>query len=47
LTFFTTFFVKGFASFCNTDAMGLTNMAVVVAKAAVSAIDTVGPAGGT
>jgi uncharacterized membrane protein YdfJ with MMPL/SSD domain len=47
LIFFTTFLVKGFASFCSTDAMGLANMATVVAKAAVNATLTVGPAGGT
>jgi hypothetical protein len=44
LTFLTTFFVKGFASFCNTDAIGLAKMAAVVAKAAVRATETVGPA---
>jgi hypothetical protein len=47
LTFFTTFFVRGFTSFCSTDAMGLAKMAAVVAKAAVNATDTVGPASGT
>jgi uncharacterized membrane protein YdfJ with MMPL/SSD domain len=47
LIFFTTFFVRGFASFCSTDAIGLANMAAVVAKAAVKAIETVGAASGT
>jgi hypothetical protein len=46
LIFFTTFFVKGFASFCSIDAMGLAKIATVVANAAVSAIDAVGPASG-
>ena len=46
MTFFTTFFVKGFASFCSTDAIGLAKIAAVVAKAAVKAIDTVGAASG-
>jgi hypothetical protein len=47
LIFFTTFFVKGFASFCRTEAMGLEKMATVVAIAAVKATDTVGAASGT
>jgi hypothetical protein len=47
LTFFTTFLVRGFASFCSTDAIGLANMAAVVAKAAVNATDIVGAASGT
>tara|TARA_Y100000052_G_scaffold19785_1_gene19552 strand:+ start:582 stop:725 length:144 start_codon:yes stop_codon:yes gene_type:complete len=47
LIFFTTFLVKGFASFCSTDAMGLAKIATVVAIAAVNATDTVGPASGT
>jgi hypothetical protein len=47
LIFLTTFFVKGLASFCSTDAIGLANMAVAVAKAAVKAIEIVGAASGT
>jgi uncharacterized membrane protein YdfJ with MMPL/SSD domain len=47
LTFFTTFLVKGFASFCSTDAMGLAKIAAVVANAAVKATETVGAASGT
>jgi hypothetical protein len=46
LIFFTTFFVKGLASFCKTDAIGLAKIATVVANAAVKAIDIVGPASG-
>jgi len=47
LIFFTTFLVKGLASFCNSDAIGLAKIATVVAIAAVNATDTVGPASGT
>jgi hypothetical protein len=47
LIFFTTFFVKGLASFCKIEAIGLAKIATVVANAAVSAMDTVGPASGT
>jgi len=46
LIFFTTFFVRGFASFCNTDAIGLAKMATVVAAAAVKLTETNGPASG-
>tara|TARA_Y100000033_G_scaffold38710_1_gene38068 strand:- start:51 stop:194 length:144 start_codon:yes stop_codon:yes gene_type:complete len=46
LIFLTTFFVRGLASFCSTDAIGLAKIATVVAKAAVNAIDIVGPASG-
>tara|TARA_Y100000004_G_scaffold126173_1_gene141984 strand:+ start:1031 stop:1147 length:117 start_codon:yes stop_codon:yes gene_type:complete len=37
----------GLASFCNTDAIGLLKMAAVVANAAVTATETVGPTSGT
>jgi len=47
LTFFTTFLVRGFASFCKSEAIGLAKIATVVAIAAVKATDTVGPASGT
>jgi hypothetical protein len=47
LIFFTTFFVKGFASFCSSEAIGLAKIATVVAIAAVKATDVVGPASGT
>ena len=47
MIFFTTFFVRGFASFCSSDAMGLAKIATVVANAAVKATDAVGPASGT
>jgi hypothetical protein len=46
LIFFTTFLVRGFASFCRTEAMGLLKIATVVAKAAVMAIENVGAASG-
>jgi hypothetical protein len=46
LIFFTTFFVKGLASFCSTDAIGLAKIAVVVATAAVRLTLVNGPASG-